>query len=140
MYLVLFSLCKALYLIHSSQHSLPPTKNGIKSQLLPQPFCSPQRNEKKSPPPSFHLSPHLDFEINPPPPWCFQNYFHLKNVSNDGNIDFWFSTHCLLIWARKAYGIYKNQQNPFLLNSHAVTEKNCSNLYRKNYKKGELLK
>ena len=42
----------------------PPTKNGIKSQLPP-PFCSHREMRKKFSP-SFHPSPHLDFEINFP--------------------------------------------------------------------------
>ena len=55
--------------ILSGQHTPPPTNNGMKSLLPPPPpfFCFLQRNEKKNFSPSFHLSPHLDFEINFPP-------------------------------------------------------------------------
>ena len=43
----------------------PPAKNGIKVSCPPS--CSPQRNEKKKIPPSFHPAPpHLDFEVNFP--------------------------------------------------------------------------
>ena len=51
---------------HSGQHTFSPTKNGIKSQLLPlptYPFCPP-REMRKNISPFFHPSPHLDFEIN----------------------------------------------------------------------------
>ena len=43
----------------------PPTKNGIKSQLPP--FLFPPEKWEKKLLPSFHASPHLDFEINFPP-------------------------------------------------------------------------
>ena len=52
------------FLSHSSQHTFPLTKNGMKSQSPP-PFCSPKRNEKKISL-SFHPFPHLDSEINFP--------------------------------------------------------------------------
>ena len=41
---------------HSGQHTLSPTKNGIKKSVAPT-FCSPQRNEKKNPFPLFTLPP-----------------------------------------------------------------------------------
>ena len=43
----------------------PPTKNGITSQLPP--LFVPPREMRKKFPPSFHPSPHLNFEINFPP-------------------------------------------------------------------------
>ena len=41
--------------LHSSQHTFPPTKNGIKNQLLP--FLFPQRKKKKNFPLFSSLAP-----------------------------------------------------------------------------------
>ena len=70
-----------------------PTKSRIKSQF-PSFFFLPRemkKRKKKTFPPLFILL--LTYILKLISPWYFQTYFHLKNVSNGGNIAFRFSTY-----------------------------------------------